>query len=101
MDQAHATKATVSRTRTPEIRNEELVGIANDDMTDPPAPVEGDPDLATDFMGQFTQCARKRRRNDRLLRHLSIVQTLQTGALRGLKTLYISMDLQRILLSAI
>ena len=93
-DQAKSPEATASSTCTTEFRNEDLVGISNNDLLDLSTSIDEEAYLPTTFAANFTETPCRLWIDKGILGQASAVKALEGLCLVGFKPLCVAVDLR-------
>jgi hypothetical protein len=92
VNEAHAAKASASGAMAPEIGQFEALGVADDDVLHTPAPVDDEPDLAVEVVGNRGELLCEVARDDFLDRNGAAVETFEDIALKGFEASRMAVD---------
>jgi hypothetical protein len=92
--EADATKTAVARTATAQVRQEQLLRLADDDVLDASATVERDADLAPGLVRELAQAGGQRRGDDAVCGDLAVVEPFEAMLLAGLEAGGVAVEFQ-------
>ena len=94
MYEAHAAKSRATGAGTAQLRHEDPVGLAQDDVDDAAPPIEHEAHLPSNLPGELAEALGERHGDQLILVDLTVVEAGEAVALAGLEAGEVAVDFQ-------